>query len=92
MMSEAEVVGDPLNVRYSMLCVHPVADRLHALRAVGDLAEVLEGEIQQLVRIAVAARQRVAQHAVGQLFDGHGRAEAVRVFRRGRHPDQRIVA
>ena len=70
----------------------PVANGLHPFRAVGDLAEMLEGEVQQFVRIAVAARQRVAQDAIRQIFHRMRRADARVAFPGGRHPDQRIVA
>ena len=42
--------------------VNPITDSLHAGQAVGNHAEEVPGEVEQLVGIAVAAGQRVAEH------------------------------
>ena len=43
------------------IVVNPIADGLHARKAVRNLPKLIPGEIHQFVRVAIAARQCVAQ-------------------------------
>ena len=72
--------------------VNPPADRVHARQTVLHLAELLPSEIPEFVRIAITARQRVAQHRRRQIprLLRHPADEPVVVRPRG-HGDDRIV-
>src|SRR5437870_1993369 len=53
------------------IVVDPIADCLHALDAMFDLAELVPGEVHELVRIAITARQRVAQKVSRKVAHGN---------------------
>ena len=71
--------------------MHPIADRLHAVQAVRHVAEVLEGKVEQLVRIAVSARKRVAKQVRGQLLHRHRLVDRAMILAHRRHGDERVV-
>ena len=53
------------------IVMDPVADGLHPRQAVGDLPEMVPCEIQQFIRIAIAAGQSVAQQIRRKLPHWH---------------------
>src|ERR1017187_6967987 len=68
-------VGPPGTEAVFNVVVNPVADGLHARKAVGDLAELIPRKIHQLVRITIAAWQSITQQLMRQLSHGHDVAE-----------------
>src|ERR1039458_4920551 len=71
--------------------VDPVADGLHARQAVRDLAELIPRKVHQLVRIAISARQRIAQQLMRQLSHGHQVSLDVPAVGHGRNGDEGIM-
>ena len=92
-MSQAERSGAAGQVAVLDVVVQPLAYRLDPGPAVLDLAELLPREIDQLVRVAVPARQRVAQQRRAGRSPGECAAASaeVVVVRLGRHGDNRVV-
>ena len=71
--------------------VHPVAYRLSALDAVRNMAKFAPREIHQLVRIAVAARQRIAKDGDRRLLDRNRMDRKTVVVGHARHRENRVV-
>ena len=69
----------------------PVADGLDAAHPVLDVAELLPRKIEELVGIAIAARQDIAEFFRRKLMDGDGRPGRHRIVRLRGNGNERIV-
>jgi hypothetical protein len=86
-------IGTSRHVAILDVIVNPLADRGHARQAVLDLAKFFPSKIAQFIRIAIPARQHVAEHGRRQLSGalGRGGGQAVVIRLRG-NGDDGVVA
>ena len=71
--------------------MNPVADGLDTRQSIFDVAELLPREIEQLVGIAVAAGQRVAERLGREAVDRNGWAGKFLIIGQRRNGDKRVV-
>jgi hypothetical protein len=71
--------------------MHPIADRLHAPQPLRHLAKFREREIHEPIRVAVPARERVAEQLRRHLAHRQRHIARLSIFRQGRHRHEGVV-